>query len=413
DKNSLNYGLRSVFDTKFDLGNSIVLTGITGIELQRQDAQTIGYNQKQDPSDTGSIWKYGSSPYWIINATTSNFATISKTMSLFTEWSVALPGDVSVTAGVGSSNMGIALNDRFNVALPTRPSSFDTTYGSMISPHFAINKVFNKHISVYASYSKGYKAPVSSYFYITTPVVTTPPTPATGRLNSELKPEIGNQYELGTKGQLLQSNLTYEVAYFYAEFSNKMTAVAVASPASPNTTLYSYMVNGGKQKHHGVEALVRYRINSQSFFNMIRPFANLTYSDFKYGSNFTIQKSTVQTEDYSGKDVAGVAKVMANIGIDVMTKAGFYVNIIYNYKDPMPITSLNDFYASGFNLVNGKIGFRKNISGHFDVDAYFGAGNIFNRKYYQMVFVNQLPDAYIPAPVNATVFGGINVKYNF
>ncbi|HTF28161.1 MAG TPA: TonB-dependent receptor, partial [Flavitalea sp.] len=268
-------------------------------------------------------------------------------------------------------------------------------------------------ISVYASYSKGYKAPVSSYFYITTPVVTTPPTPATGRLNSELKPEIGNQYELGTKGQLLQSNLTYEVAYFYAEFSNKMTAVAVASPASPNTTLYSYMVNGGKQKHHGVEALVRYSINSQGFFNMIRPFANLTYSDFKYGSNFTIQKSTVQTEDYSGKDVAGVAKVMANIGIDVMTKAGFYVNIIYNYKDPMPITSLNDFYASGFNLVNGKIGFQKNISGHFDVDAYFGAGNIFNRKYYQMVFVNQLPDAYIPAPVNATVFGGINVKYNF
>ncbi|HTE28100.1 TonB-dependent receptor [Flavitalea sp.] len=413
DKNSINYGLRSVFNTKFKAGRSIILAGITGIELQRQDAQTLGYNMKQDPSDTGSAWKYGTSPYWIINATTSNFATISKTMSLFTEWTLGLPGDFSLTAGVGSSNMGIALNDRFNVAMAARPSKFDTTYKAMVSPHFAINKVFNKHMSLYASYSKGYKAPVSSYFYITTPVITNPPTPPTGNVNGVLKPETGNQYELGSKGQLLNADLMYEIAYFYAEFSNKMTSISVASPASPNTTLYSYMVNGGKQIHRGIEALVRYNINSEGFINVIRPFANITYSDFKYGSNFTIQKSVVQTEDYSGKDVAGVAKVMANIGIDVMTKPGLYANITYNYKDPMPITSLNDLYAAGFNLVNAKIGFQKNIATHFDLDAYFGAGNIFNSKYYQMVFVNQLPDAYIPAPVNATLFGGINLKYNF
>ena len=98
---------------------------------------------------------------------------------------------------------------------------------------------------MYASYSKGYKAPVSSYFYITTPAVTTPATPATGRVNEVLKPEIGNQYEVGTKGQLMSGKLSYELVYFNAIFSNKMTAVSVVSPASPTTTLYSYVVNGG------------------------------------------------------------------------------------------------------------------------------------------------------------------------
>ncbi len=413
DKNTINYGMRSVFDTRVDLKKGVTLSGITGIEMQRQDAQTIGYSMKQDPTDTGTAWKYGISPYWILNAATSNFATISKTMSLFTEWTLGMPNDITLTAGVGTSNMRINLSDRFNPALPTRPSTFDTTYKSMVSPHLAINKVFSKKLSIYASYSKGYKAPVSSYFYITTPAITVPATPATGRVNSELKPEIGNQFEIGSKGQLINENLTYELAYFNAVFSNKMTAIPVVSPASPTTTLFSYMVNGGRQKHNGVEALLKYTINTKGFFSSISPFANLTYSDFKYGSNFTIQKSVTAMEDYSGKEVAGVSKIVANLGVDIILQHGFYASGSYNYKDRMPITSLNDLYASSFNLLNAKIGYQKSLGRHFDLNVYVGSANLTNQKYYLMVFINQIPDAYMPAPMNATIYGGLNLKYNF
>jgi iron complex outermembrane receptor protein len=287
----------------------------------------------------------------------------------------------------------------------------------MVSPHFAINKVFSKQFSVYASYSKAYKAPVSSYFFITTPAVTTPATPATGRVNEVLKPEIGKQYEVGTKGQLLNDKLTYELTYFNATFSDKMTAIAVQSPANSSTTLYSYVVNGGKQEHNGVEALARFTLlrSDRGFFRTIQPFANLTYSDFKYGDNFTIQKNVTPTgiEDYSNKEVAGVPKWMANVGIDIVMKYGLYLNAYYNYKDKIAVTSLNDVYASSYNLLNGKIGIRQGLGTHFDIDAYVGATNITNTRYYMMVFVNQLPDAYIPAPRNAVIFGGVNLKYNF
>jgi iron complex outermembrane receptor protein len=267
---------------------------------------------------------------------------------------------------------------------------------------------------VYASYNKGYKAPVSSYFFITTPAVTVPPTPATGRVNETLKPEIGNQFEIGTKGQLLNSKLSYELAIYKATFSDKMTAVAVQSPASPNTTLYSYMVNGGEQIHKGVEALVKFTAfqSGNGFFRVIRPFANMTYSDFKYGDNFTIQKSVTVTEDYSNKRVGGVPKMMANIGVDLMMAYGLYANMYYNHKDEVPITSLNDFWAAGYNLLNGKIGMKHDLGKHFNLDLYFGATNITGAKYYLMVFVNQLPDAYIPAPTKANVYGGVNLKYN-
>ena len=415
DKNTINYGLRSTFDTKFTLGSGLTLSGISGIETQRQDGQTIGYNMKQDPSDTAKTWTLGVNPFWVINANTSNTATVTKTTTLFTEWTLGLAKDLAITGGIGVSNMKITLNDRFNPALTTRPATFEKDYNAMASPHIAINKVFNKKFSAYASYSVGYKAPVSSYFYITTPAVTIPPTPPTGRVNENLKPEVGRQFEIGSKGSLVNNRLTYELAVYHAVFSNKMTAVAVASPASPNTTLYSYVVNGGEQIHNGLEAQVRYTVynNSHGFITMVRPFANFTYSDFSYGDNFTIQKSVTLTEDYSGKKVAAVAPKVFNMGFDLGMAAGIYANATYTYRDGMPITALNDVYAKSYNLVNAKLGIRRTLGQHFDLDAYAGANNLTNTKYYLMVFANQLPDAFLPAARHTNYFAGVNLKYIF
>jgi iron complex outermembrane recepter protein len=421
DKSSINYGLRSTFDTKFSVAKDITLSGITGVETQRQDAQTIGYNMKQSPLDTSTVspWIMGK-PYWVINTATSNNTTINATTSLFTEWTLALPKDVSITAGIGVSNMKITLNDRFNTATATRPTYYSKSYTGLVSPHVAINKVFSKQFSVYASYSKGYKAPVSSYFFITTPAVASASLPITSRINNDLVPEIGNQFEIGTKGNLLSNKLTYEVAFFNAVFSNKMTSIAV--PLNATTTMYTYVVNGGKQNHTGIEALVKYTTYqaSKGFFKSITPFANLTYSDFKY-NDFKFQTigktaanvDTALTTDYSNKQVAGIAKILANVGVDFTTNIGLYGNVNLLFKDGMPITSDGVYTTKSYTLLNAKIGYQKALSKHFDVDINFGVNNITGTQYPFMVFVNQLPDAYLPAPLNANYFGGINLKYNF
>jgi iron complex outermembrane receptor protein len=424
DKNTSNYGIRSVFNTKFNLKNNITLSGITGVEAQAQNAQVVGYSMKGSPFDTAANpsasyitvndYKNGVHPYWVINTATSNIFYLSKTVSLFTQWTLALDKGLSFTAGIGSSSMKLDLNDRFNSPLTTRPNRYIKNYNGMISPSFAINKVINKNVSVYASYSKAYKAPVSSYFFITTPAVTTPATPATGRVNETLKPEIGSQFEIGSKGKLLNNRLIYELALFNTKYTNKMTSVAVVSPANPNTTLYSYMVNSGEQLHKGIEAVVRYEVmnDNKGFFTSVKPFANLTYSNFKYVT-FTYDSSVTKQVSFKDNAVAGVPKIMANLGVDVNTKVGLYANVTFNYKDKMPVTALNDVYTTSYNLINTKIGFKTSLSKHFDLDLYAGGQNLTNTKYFIMVFVNQLPDAYIPAPRNANLFGGINLKYNF
>ena len=186
------------------------------------------------------------------------------------------------------------------------------------------------------------------------------------------------------------------------------------SATAPNTTAYSYVANGGDLDNKGIEALVKYEVyqSDNGFVKIVRPFGNLAWSDFKY-ENYRFQKSVTVTEDYSGKPVAGVAKFTANLGIDFITNPGLYANINYLYKDGMPISSDGLNKTSSYQLLNAKLGFQKGLSTHFDIDAFFGVNNITGTQYAYMVFVNQLPDAYLPAPFKANYFGGINVKYIF
>lgn len=399
DKNPINYGFRSTLDMKFPMEGGFSLSGITGIESQRQNAQIIGYNMVANPTDANA--------YWVIGTMRSNQSTQTGTTSLFTEWTLSMPHDVSITGGLGMSNMSIELNDKFFVAGSTNPTKFATKYNGMLSPHLAINKVYSKQFSVYASYSKGYKAPVSSYFFI----------PATGKLNTDLKPEIGNQFEIGTKGLLLNDKLSYQLALFDAKFSDKMTAIAV--PLNGTTTAYTYVANGGKQDDKGIELLIKYAAyeSASGFFKSVRPFTNLTYSDFKY-VGFSYQtlnaaRTAAVIADYSGNAVAGVAKWVTNLGVDVTTNPGLYANFTWMYKDAMPITSDGANFTSSYSLLNTKLGFQKSLSAHCDLDLFVGINNIGGVKYPLMVFANQLPDAYLPGPAKANYFGGINFKYNF
>ena len=400
DKVALNYGLRSVFDTRFSFGESLKLSGVTGIEAQKQNAQTIGYPMLVNNADPGG--------YNIIGAIRSNQTNVSGTYSIFTQWTLSMPSDFSVTAGIGSSSMNITLIDKLYVAANntptnTTPTTYNTSYPSLISPHIAVNKIINKNISVYASYSVGYKAPVSSSIY----------TPLAGTVNTGLRPEKGEQFEIGTKGSLLNDRLGYEVALFDATFSDKMTLVGV--PNATNTaTLYSYVINSGKYLNKGIEALLKYKVyQSEGAIRLVKVFTNLTYSDFKY-DNFTFQNNILTPPaDYSGMPVAGVPKIVANGGVDFTFAPGIYGDVVYMFRDGMPYTPDGLNRAGAYGLLNAKLGFRRIRGSKFDVDAYFGANNITGVQYYQMVFVNQVPDAYLPGPNKANFFGGVTLKYNF
>jgi iron complex outermembrane receptor protein len=130
--------------------------------------------------------------------------------------------------------------------------------------------------------------------------------------------------------------------------------------------------------------------------------------------NFTYQNNATATPfDYTGNAVAGVPKNVYNFGLDLLTNKGVYFNATYLHRDAMPITSDGTLMTDEYNLLNSKIGYRRSVGQHLDLDIYFGANNITNARYYQMVFINQQPDTYLPGPRWVNYFGGVNLKYTF
>lgn len=407
DKSPLNYGLRSVFNTSFKLSDGITLSGVTGLELQKMKAITVGYGMGTDNTNpTG---------YNIITSLRSDQATSNGTSSYFTQWTLGLSKGYSISAGIGINNQSLRLEDRLwgltnNTAGNTKQKVFRNSYNGLVSPNFAFNKLIGKDLSVYAGYSSGYKAPVSANILIAT----------TGQLNTGLTPEKGNQFEIGSKGNLFNGKLFYTLALFQAKFNNKFTVVAVPNPAN-TATLYTYIVNAGTLNNKGIEFLAKYSLvtSSTGFVRSLRPFVNFTYSDFNYG-NYAYQrvgkditnKDSLITENYTGKQVAGTPKFVFNLGTDFETGAGVYGNINYHHRGSMPFTSDGLNTTSAYGLLNAKLGYRKAFN-KWELDVYAGANNITNTQYYYMVFINQMPDSYIPAPNKANYFAGASLKYTF
>lgn len=396
DNAPVNYGLRSTLDFNFTGNKNFRISGIAGIEAQGLNAHPMSCFMVVNQNDSDG--------YNVIGNLRSNQVSAISTYSYFTQLTVLFAHGLSVTGGLGVNSMHINLQNRIYTS-PAATREYDVRYNNFLAPSIALNKVFNDKLSAYASFSTGQKPPVSSNIIIG----------ATGALNTALTPELATQFEIGTKGQLLNNRLIYKLALFNTNFSDKMTSIAV--PLDSITTGYTRIANSGGQINRGIEVSLRYNAyqSAKTLLQSITPWANATYSDFVY-SNFIYERipagqTQVITEVYSGNAVAGVSPWVFNAGVDFTLKHGFYGHVTYQFRDEMPITSDNVFIAQSFSLLNAKVGYSAMVAKHLTLDAYFGANNIIGNPYYIQVFANQLPDAYIPGPAEINFFGGINLKY--
>ena len=405
DKNALNFGFRSVFNLNFVLSESkdISLAGVAGIELQKMNGSSIGYAMAADSTNL-------SSPYNITTTIRSNQLLSNLTYSYFTNWSLNLPKGFTINAGIGISNVSLELTNKSWALTNNRPGNQvpkvqSNDYNFLPSPSFSINKMFGKVASVYASYSMGYKTPVTSHLLIT----------ATNEINTGLKPEKGQQIEIGTKGNFLKDRLYYSVAVFYAQFTNKFAPVAVLDSNQAHV-LYTYAVNAGTTNNLGVELMVNYKIfdSNEKFVKLLSPFVNLAYSYYRYG-DYKFESSLngdLVSDNYKGIQVAGVSPWVFNAGIDFDTKIGLYANINYSYRTAMTITTdgLNESHP--FGLLNMKIGYSKRFKG-FELNPYLGLNNMTCTQYYYMAMIDHMPEPYIPGPDKINFYGGINLRYYF
>ncbi len=106
-----------------------------------------------------------------------------------------------------------------------------------------------------------------------------------------------------------------------------------------------------------------------------------------------------------------VAKHTVAAGLDIAFKAGFYTNITYYYSDPIPMNDANTDFASSYNLLGGRIGYKKTFSS-VNLNVFAGADNLFDMNYSLGNDINAAGGRYYNAAPGRNYFAGIAFQWN-
>ena len=230
------------------------------------------------------------------------------------------------------------------------------TFSGQIQPRFAALYKFNETISAYINTAKGFSPPASSEIFADN-----------NTYNLALDAENGWNIEPGVRGIFLNSRLFVDVSYFHTLLSNSIVTRRDAAGAN-------YYLNAGKSKQQGVEANLSYQLIPKGKPLSVAIQGAYAYHHFKYDDFVQLG------QDFSGKQMPGVAPHNYTLMADVVSHNGLFAFLSYNHSSKIALNDANTQYADGFQLISMKLGYQKQIKNMpFQVSA--GADNLLDQTY--------------------------------
>ena len=384
DENTFAFGIRSRLLGDFQIFEKPLKYTIGGEYFKDNYQSQTFQNLYQDfPVGTGSVQ----------GIELSNFKQDRNYFNLFFVINYELSEKTTLVAGLNYNQTAYNLEDNFPVSINNPDQSGQFDFNGILSPKIGLSFLISNDISLYSSISQGF-SPVSLEETLL----------PDGQINTDLEPETGWNYEVGTRGGIFDNKLQFNIAAYRLDVRNLLVA--------RRTSQEEFIgVNAGQTLHDGLElSLNSTLINNEilsvnGFFNY--SINNYKFEDFIDGDN-----------DFSGNDLTGVPSEIINIGVDFTTKIGFYGNINFQYVGSQPVTDNNSLYSNSYNLINMKIGFKKSISEKLTFNLFYGLDNIFDEKYASQILINATgfggnqPRYFYPGnPVN--YYTSLNINYQF
>jgi iron complex outermembrane receptor protein len=308
----------------------------------------------------------------------------SWTYTVFAQANFKLPGNWDITAGASFNQFHVSDQRLSTPSLPLQ----QRTYSNQLAPRLAISKKVISDAWLYASAAKGFSPPAIAEVL-----------PPSRTISTSLNAETGINYELGIKTNWFNNRLYAEVNAFYFRLANAIVQRTQANAAN-------YYVNAGHTKQKGLETQFSYQLFSTSnpVFQQSRLWISYTWNDFRYDDFKQL------TADYSGNHMPSVAKNTVAAGLDLAFKAGFYADINYYYSDPIPMNDANTDFASSYNLLGARIGYKKIVS-KVAINIFAGADNLFDMRYSLGNDINAAGGRYYNAAPGRNYYGGLSFQW--
>jgi len=329
-------------------------------------------------------------------AITSTIDYDNNNFSLFYQSVTELTENTNLTIGLSYNSLDYNVKNYLD-----KTQSGRKKFDPQVSPRIALSHNFGEELSLHASVSSGFSPPSSSEI-----------KDVDGLINPDIQAEKAINYEINAKGNLLKSKLAYDLSLFKMDMKGELIAQSVQQ----GITIYN---NSGKTIHNGVELALSYQLLNEENNNIIsslRPFAAITYSDFKFDDYKKLDANNQIIANYDGNELTGIAPWVVMTGLDLETKLGLYLYGSYFYNDKTPLNDANTDYHPSYHLVNAKIGFKKQLNNAFVINVYGGIDNILNKNYSSILSLNATgyggaeSPYYNPSP-KRNGYTGISIKY--
>ncbi len=307
----------------------------------------------------------------------------------FTEINWSLPAGTTFTAGLNLNHTSYDYSDLFP---DNGDQSGDYSFDTQWSPRVAVLHNFSQKLSVYGQVSHGFSPP-------TLAETLTPD----GVINPDIQPETGYNVELGSRGQLFNSKLDFDLSLYSMFIENLLVARRIGDDQFVG-------VNAGKTTHRGIDLTLGYDL-------MNRTSASDMYLWMTYGfADYFFKEFTDEDQDYSGNELTGTPRHKVNWGVDYNHPSGLYGNLTYLYVSSMPMRDDNSIYSDAYSLLNLKLGYQRTLSKLFSFRIYGAINNIWDEHYASMILVNAAsfggnqPRYFYPG-LPRNYFGGVSLNF--
>jgi iron complex outermembrane recepter protein len=369
--NEPHTGGRSFFQFTKRYSEQTKLNIITGVEFQQGISSVRIYSNKNGNPDTLQ----------------TDDEINNRVFFAFAQATLDLPKKWSITAGISLNTQNLTIT-RLSISPVIEQKK---KYENEAAPRLAILKQLAKTLSAYASVSRGFSPPTTAELL-----------PSSGIIATDLDAEEGVNYEAGIRGTFDHGRIYFDINAFRFGLNNTIVQRRDASGAD-------YFVNAGSTKQLGVESYLSWQIlnNPKNDFSNLKIWLSHTWNDFSY-KDF---KQVVN--DYSGKKLPSVPPQVIAAGIDLATKRGIYFNINYYFADRIPLNDANTEYASSYNLMGARTGWKTHLHPNVLMELFIAVDNIFDEKYSLGNDINAFGGRYYNAASTFNFAGGIALNFNF
>jgi len=364
-------GGRSFFQFTKKYNEQSKLNIVTGVEFQQGISSVRIYSNKNGNPDTLQ----------------TDDEINNRVFLAFAQATLELPRSWVITAGLSINSQNLAIT-RLSVSPVVEQ---ERKYNNELAPRLAVLKQLAKSLSVYASVARGFSPPTTAELL-----------PSSGIIATNLNAEDGINYEAGVRAKFNSGRIYLDVNGFRFGLENTIVQRKDASGAD-------YFVNAGSTKQLGVESYLSWQIinNANRSFTNCKVWISHTWDDFSYKDFKQV------TADYSGKKLPSVPKNVVAAGFDIDTKRGLYLNINYYYADPIPLNDANTEYASSYNLLGARMGWKKHLHAKVLMELFIAADNILDEKYSLGNDINAFGGRYYNAASTFNFAGGIALNFGF